>query len=95
MTGGTFIISKGGVSGSFYGTSNIKMPQKAVLDLHGVKEGSVTVDGQIVNRPMICLCIIFLFLFLVFVCLFWNSVTLPINHQKICWFILFIFYENI
>ncbi|KAG0660036.1 2-oxoglutarate dehydrogenase complex E2 component [Maudiozyma exigua] len=52
MTGGTFTISNGGVFGSLYGTPIINTPQTAVLGLHGVKERPVTVNGQIVSRPM-------------------------------------------
>lgn len=52
MTGGTFTISNGGVFGSLYGTPIINMPQTAVLGLHGVKQRPVTVNGQIVSRPM-------------------------------------------
>ncbi|SMN21085.1 similar to Saccharomyces cerevisiae YDR148C KGD2 Dihydrolipoyl transsuccinylase [Maudiozyma saulgeensis] len=52
MTGGTFTISNGGVFGSLYGTPIINTPQTAVLGLHGVKERPVTINGQIVSRPM-------------------------------------------
>lgn len=52
MTGGTFTISNGGVFGSLYGTPIINLPQTAVLGLHGTKQRPVTVDGQIVSRPM-------------------------------------------
>lgn len=55
MTGGTFTISNGGVFGSLYGTPIINMPQTAVLGLHGIKERPVTVNGQIVSRPMMYL----------------------------------------
>ncbi|RCK66369.1 Dihydrolipoyllysine-residue succinyltransferase [Candida viswanathii] len=55
MTGGTFTISNGGVFGSLYGTPIINMPQTAVLGLHGTKERPVTVNGQIVSRPMMYL----------------------------------------
>ncbi|CCK68181.1 dihydrolipoyl transsuccinylase KNAG_0A05140 [Huiozyma naganishii CBS 8797] len=55
MTGGTFTISNGGVFGSLYGTPIINMPQTAVLGLHGVKERPVTINGQIVSRPMMYL----------------------------------------
>ncbi|CAI4345359.1 BDH_1b_G0010170.mRNA.1.CDS.1 [Saccharomyces cerevisiae] len=55
MTGGTFTISNGGVFGSLYGTPIINSPQTAVLGLHGVKERPVTVNGQIVSRPMMYL----------------------------------------
>lgn len=55
MTGGTFTISNGGVFGSLYGTPIINMPQAAVLGLHGVKERPVTINGQIVSRPMMYL----------------------------------------
>ncbi|KAK7681190.1 2-oxoglutarate dehydrogenase complex E2 component [Cerrena zonata] len=52
MTGGTFTISNGGVFGSLYGTPIINLPQTAVLGLHGVKQRPVTVNGEIVSRPM-------------------------------------------
>lgn len=55
MTGGTFTISNGGVFGSLYGTPIINMPQTAVLGLHGTKERPVTINGQIVSRPMMYL----------------------------------------
>ncbi|EJS42401.1 kgd2p [Saccharomyces arboricola H-6] len=55
MTGGTFTISNGGVFGSLYGTPIINSPQTAVLGLHGVKERPVTINGQIVSRPMMYL----------------------------------------
>ncbi|QLL31959.1 hypothetical protein HG536_0C01270 [Torulaspora globosa] len=55
MAGGTFTISNGGVFGSLYGTPIINMPQTAVLGLHSVKERPVTVNGQIVSRPMMFL----------------------------------------
>lgn len=55
MAGGTFTISNGGVFGSLYGTPIINTPQTAVLGLHGVKERPVTVNGQIVSRPMMYL----------------------------------------
>ncbi|KAI5958851.1 KGD2 [Candida theae] len=55
MVGGTFTISNGGVFGSLYGTPIINMPQTAVLGLHGVKQRPVTVNGQIVSRPMMYL----------------------------------------
>lgn len=55
MTGGTFTISNGGVFGSLYGTPIINSPQTAVLGLHGVKERPVTVNGQVVSRPMMYL----------------------------------------
>lgn len=55
MTGGTFTISNGGVFGSLYGTPIINLPQTAVLGLHGVKQRPVTVNGQIVSRPMMYL----------------------------------------
>ncbi|SCU87022.1 LAFA_0E04236g1_1 [Lachancea sp. 'fantastica'] len=55
MAGGTFTISNGGVFGSLYGTPIINLPQTAVLGLHGVKERPVTVNGQVVSRPMMYL----------------------------------------
>lgn len=55
MAGGTFTISNGGVFGSLYGTPIINLPQTAVLGLHGVKQRPVTVNGQVVSRPMMYL----------------------------------------
>lgn len=55
MAGGTFTISNGGVFGSLYGTPIINLPQTAVLGLHGIKQRPVTVNGQIVSRPMMYL----------------------------------------
>ncbi|AET39323.1 dihydrolipoyl transsuccinylase Ecym_4259 [Eremothecium cymbalariae DBVPG len=55
MAGGNFTISNGGVFGSLYGTPIINTPQTAVLGLHGVKERPVTVNGNIVSRPMMYL----------------------------------------
>lgn len=55
MAGGTFTISNGGVFGSLYGTPIINTPQTAVLGLHSVKERPVTINGQIVSRPMMYL----------------------------------------
>lgn len=55
MSGGTFTISNGGVFGSLYGTPIINLPQTAVLGLHGVKQRPVTVNGQVVSRPMMYL----------------------------------------
>ncbi|ODV60803.1 dihydrolipoyl transsuccinylase [Ascoidea rubescens DSM 1968] len=55
MAGGTFTISNGGIFGSLYGTPIINIPQTAVLGLHGVKERPVTINGQIVSRPMMYL----------------------------------------
>ncbi|GEQ67446.1 hypothetical protein JCM33374_g1111 [Metschnikowia sp. JCM 33374] len=55
MAGGSFTISNGGVFGSLYGTPIINLPQTAVLGLHGVKQRPVTVNGQIVSRPMMYL----------------------------------------
>lgn len=52
MAGGTFTISNGGVFGSLYGTPIINLPQTAVLGLHGTKQRPVTVNGEIVSRPM-------------------------------------------
>lgn len=55
MAGGTFTISNGGVFGSLYGTPIINLPQTAVLGLHGVKQRPVTVNGEVVSRPMMYL----------------------------------------
>lgn len=55
MAGGSFTISNGGVFGSLYGTPIINLPQTAVLGLHAIKERPVTVNGNIVSRPMMYL----------------------------------------
>lgn len=55
MAGGNFTISNGGIFGSLYGTPIINLPQTAVLGLHGTKQRPVTVNGQVVSRPMMYL----------------------------------------
>jgi len=52
MAGGTFTITNGGVFGSLFSTPMLNMPQSAILGMHGIKERPVTVDGQVVSRPM-------------------------------------------
>ncbi|GBG30113.1 Dihydrolipoyllysine-residue succinyltransferase component of 2-oxoglutarate dehydrogenase complex, mitochondrial [Hondaea fermentalgiana] len=52
MAGGTFTITNGGVFGSLFSTPMLNMPQSAILGMHGVKERPVTVNGEIVSRPM-------------------------------------------
>jgi len=55
MAGGSFTISNGGVFGSLYGTPIINLPQTAVLGLHAIKDRPVTVNGNVVSRPMMYL----------------------------------------
>merc|ERR1712167_540339 len=52
FTGGNFTISNGGIFGSLYGTPIITPPQSSILGMHGIKERPVTVNGEIVSRPM-------------------------------------------
>jgi len=52
MAGGTFTITNGGVFGSLFSTPMLNMPQSAILGMHAIKERPVTVDGEIVSRPM-------------------------------------------
>lgn len=52
FTGGNFTISNGGIFGSLFGTPIINPPQSAILGMHGIKERPVTVNGEIVSRPM-------------------------------------------
>jgi 2-oxoglutarate dehydrogenase E2 component (dihydrolipoamide succinyltransferase) len=52
LRGGTFTISNGGVFGSLMSTPILNPPQVAILGLHKVQERPVTLNGQIVSRPM-------------------------------------------
>ena len=52
LRGGTFTISNGGVYGSLLSTPIINPPQSGVLGMHAIQERPVTVDGDIVSRPM-------------------------------------------
>lgn len=52
LRGGTFTISNGGIYGSLLSTPIINPPQSGVLGMHAIQERPVTVDGEIVSRPM-------------------------------------------
>ncbi|MGH9431880.1 MAG: 2-oxoglutarate dehydrogenase complex dihydrolipoyllysine-residue succinyltransferase [Terriglobia bacterium] len=52
IRGGTFTISNGGVFGSLLSTPILNPPQVGILGLHKVQERPVSVNGQIVTRPM-------------------------------------------
>lgn len=55
MSGGTFTITNGGTFGSLLSTPIINAPQTAILGMHAIKERPITVNGQIVSRPMMYL----------------------------------------
>lgn len=52
LQGGTFTITNGGVFGSLLSTPLLNMPQSAILGMHTIKERPVTVNGEVVIRPM-------------------------------------------
>lgn len=52
MTGGTFTITNGGVFGSMMSTPILNPPQSAILGMHNIVERPVSVNGQVVIRPM-------------------------------------------
>ena len=52
LSGGTFLISNGGVFGSMLSTPIINPPQSAILGVHATKERPVVENGQIIIRPM-------------------------------------------
>ena len=52
LRGGTFTITNGGVFGSLMSTPILNPPQVAILGLHKVQERPVSLNGQIVSRPM-------------------------------------------
>jgi len=52
LRGGTFTITNGGVFGSLMSTPILNPPQVGILGLHKVQERPVSVNGQIVSRPM-------------------------------------------
>ncbi len=55
MTGGTFTISNGGVSGSLLSTPIVNPPQTAILGMHKIQERPMAVNGQVVILPMMYL----------------------------------------
>jgi 2-oxoglutarate dehydrogenase E2 component (dihydrolipoamide succinyltransferase) len=52
LMGGTFTITNGGVFGSLMSTPILNPPQVGILGLHKIQERPVSVNGQIVVRPM-------------------------------------------
>lgn len=52
LRGGTFTITNGGVFGSLMSTPILNPPQVAILGLHKIQERPVSLNGQIVSRPM-------------------------------------------
>ncbi len=52
LRGGTFTITNGGVFGSLMSTPILNPPQVGILGLHKVQERPVSLNGQVVSRPM-------------------------------------------
>jgi 2-oxoglutarate dehydrogenase E2 component (dihydrolipoamide succinyltransferase) len=52
LRGGTFTVTNGGVFGSLMSTPILNPPQVGILGLHKIEERPVSVEGQIVSRPM-------------------------------------------
>jgi 2-oxoglutarate dehydrogenase E2 component (dihydrolipoamide succinyltransferase) len=52
LKGGTFTITNGGVFGSLLSTPILNPPQVAILGLHAIKDRPMSVDHQVVIRPM-------------------------------------------
>jgi len=52
LRGGTFTISNGGVFGSLLSTPILNPPQVGILGLHKIQERPVTLNHEIVTRPM-------------------------------------------
>lgn len=52
LRGGTFTITNGGVFGSLMSTPILNPPQVGILGLHKVQERPISLNGQVVTRPM-------------------------------------------
>ena len=52
LTGGTFTITNGGVFGSLMSTPILNPPQSGILGMHKIQERPMTVNGEVVSRPM-------------------------------------------
>ena len=52
LRGGTFTITNGGIFGSLMSTPILNPPQVGILGLHKIQERPVSIQGQIVSRPM-------------------------------------------
>lgn len=55
LKGGTFTITNGGVFGSLLSTPILNPPQVAILGMHAIQERPVTLNGEVVIRPMMYL----------------------------------------
>ncbi len=55
LQGGTFTITNGGIFGSLLSTPILNPPQSAILGMHAIQKRPVTVDDQVVIRPMMYL----------------------------------------
>tara|TARA_B100000427_G_C15499746_1_gene591461 strand:- start:706 stop:2001 length:1296 start_codon:yes stop_codon:yes gene_type:complete len=55
LQGGTFTISNGGVYGSMLSTPILNSPQSGVLGMHNIVERPITIDGDIVSKPIMYL----------------------------------------
>jgi len=52
LQGGTFTITNGGVFGSLLSTPILNTPQVGILGMHKIADRPVSIDGQVVIRPM-------------------------------------------
>ena len=55
LQGGTFTISNGGVYGSMLSTPILNPPQSGVLGMHNIVERPISLEGEIVSRPIMYL----------------------------------------
>ena len=55
IQGGTFTISNGGIFGSLLSSPILNPPQSGILGMHKIQERPVTIDGEVVIRPMMSL----------------------------------------
>jgi 2-oxoglutarate dehydrogenase E2 component (dihydrolipoamide succinyltransferase) len=55
LMGGTFTITNGGVFGSLLSTPILNPPQSGILGMHAIQKRPVTVEDQVVIRPMMYL----------------------------------------
>ena len=55
LQGGTFTISNGGVYGSMLSTPILNPPQSGVLGMHNIVERPISINGEIVSKPIMYL----------------------------------------
>ena len=55
LTGGSFTITNGGVYGSLLSTPIINPPQSAILGMHKIQERPISINGEVLVRPMMYL----------------------------------------